>query len=320
MARTPGLSPGVFAAILIAELKNNLCIIVNPAAGRGKGDRILRELQSARGGGWARKLLITGAPGDEARLADDALRRGTRTIVVVGGDGTVSKVAQRILATGSECALAVVPSGTGDDIAKTLGVCDATAADVLQLVAAEHTRQIDVGRADGYYFLNSCGFGFDSSVLEATQSIRFLRGNALYIYAALAQLFSYDGVEVSIDAPLLGTMKQNLLMAVVANGRSLGGAFRIAPAASVIDGQLDLHVFGDANVWSRLRLFAAALRGTHPGMPGVTSIRTNRLSLTFRGSPTMEIDGELRRATSPTVTIECVPKALAVVAAPGTRL
>jgi diacylglycerol kinase (ATP) len=294
-------------------------IIVNPAAGRGKAIQVVREVESARPNERASRILTTEAPGDEARLARDALRNGATTIVVVGGDGTSSKVAQEILRAGSECALAIIPCGTGNDFAKTLGVAGATASEVFRLVARRTTSRIDVGRADGRCFINSCGFGFDASVLEATQRVRFLTGDALYIYSALAQLFSYRALDVSIDGALRDKGK-NLLMAVASNGRSLGGAFRIAPTASVTDGKLDFCLISDNNVLGRVRIFAGALRGTHLNLPGVTSIKAESLSLTFAASPAMEIDGELQLATSRTVRIECVPRALTVVAAPGARL
>jgi len=291
-------------------------IVANPSAGRGRAARIIRELHSGPSDLHVAGILTTQSPGDEARLAAEALAHGATTIVVIGGDGTFSKVAQEILDSASSCALAVVPVGTGNDIAKTLGVYRHTAADVLQLASSGKPSRMDVGLADGRYFVNTCGFGFDSSVLEATQNVRFLKGDALYIYSALAQLYSYRGVTVTIEGAN-GRKTQTMLMAVASIGRSLGGAFRIAPNASALDGKLDFCVVGDSNVWERVRLFAGALRGTHVTLPGVTSLKAARLSLTFESNPTMEMDGELRRALSRTVTLECVPKALVVVAAPG---
>lgn len=291
-------------------------IVANPSAGRGKAARLIRELEATRLDPAASRILITRAPGDEARVTDEALARGATTIVVVGGDGTFSKVAEQILNAGSQCALGVIPFGTGNDIAKTLGVARATPTEVLRLAAARNTTRIDLGRADGRYFVNTCGFGFDPSVLEATQSVRFLKGDALYICAALAQLFSYRGVEVGIDGAV-GPTRQTMLMAIASIGRSLGGAFRIAPSASATDGMLDFCIVGDCGVWGRVRLFAGALRGTHLTLPGVISVKGVRLSLAFAANPTMEMDGELRRASSKTVTIECVPSALTVIRAPA---
>jgi diacylglycerol kinase (ATP) len=156
-------------------------------------------------------------------------------------------------------------------------------------------------------------------VLEATQRVRFLKGDALYIYSALAQLLSYRGLDVTVDGARR-VEGAKLLMAVASNGRWLGGAFRIAPTASITDGKLDFCLLADNNVLGRVRIFAGALRGTHLTLPGVTSVKAESLSLTFADSPAMEMDGELQQATSRTVRIECVPKALTVVAEPGVRL
>jgi diacylglycerol kinase (ATP) len=173
-----------------------------------------------------------------------------------------------------------------------------------------------VGLADGHYFLNSCGFGFDASVLEASNRVRFLKGDAVYIYSALGQLFTYRGIEVSANG-VPGVKRGPMLMVTVSNGRSLGGAFKIAPHASVLDGRLDACFFSDSNVVERVKLFVGAMRGTHIGMPSVSTASVQRLALTFPSSPLMEIDGELRVARSRTVELQCVPRALSVVAAPG---
>jgi diacylglycerol kinase (ATP) len=291
-------------------------IIINPAAGRGKGVRAFREVESARRNQRASRLLTTQAPGDEAQLAREALRDGADSIVVVGGDGTCSKVAQEILSAGSKCALALIPCGSGNDLAKTLGVSGATPGQILQLVARGNISRIDVGRADGRYFINSCGFGFDASVLEATQTVRFLKGDAVYVYSALRQLFTYRGINVSVDA-IADAEPGRMLMLTVSNGQFLGGAFRIAPHASVVDGELDIGFFGDTGLAGRVRIFAGAFRGTHVGLPSVKTERVAEMTLRFPAPPMMEVDGELRQALSSTVKVECVPRALNVIAAPG---
>jgi diacylglycerol kinase family enzyme len=108
-----------------------------------------------------------------------------------------------------------------------------------------------------------------------------------------------------------------MLMVTVSNGRFLGGAFKIAPRASVLDGKLEACFFSDANVVERVKLFVGALRGTHLRIPSVSTASVRELALTFANNPLMEIDGELRRARSKTVELKCIPRALAVVAAPG---
>ena len=291
------------------------CLIVNPAAGRGgihSSIRRIREIFCARG---ITQLLETTVPGEEEALAQAAIRGGATTIVAIGGDGTCSGIANGILRAAAPCRLAVVPAGTGNDFAKTLGVSGHSPAMIADLVLNGRETRIDVGLADGRHFLNSCGFGFDPAVLAASNSVRFLKGDAVYIYSAIKKLFSYRGTHVSARG--FGGADGAMLMAIVSNGRSLGGAFRIAPTASVLDGKLDVCFFRDAGVVERARLFAGAMRGTHLGMRAVSSAKLESIVLTFETNPAIEMDGELRSAKSRSVEVTCVPNALSVLAAPG---
>lgn len=298
------------------RLNPSACVLLNPIAGRGVAAKKLKSHAATFAELGISEIFKTEKSGDEARLTLAAIDRGFNTILVAGGDGTCSRVAGAIIESGSACALAILPCGTGNDIAKTLGVDAMPARDIARLVAAGTMTRMDVGRVERHTFLNSLGFGFVASVLEATQHVRLLTGDAVYIYSALAQLFTYRGLSVAADSvPNSGARK--MLMLTVSNGRFLGGAFRIAPNASVIDGQLDFGFVGDCNVIDRVRLFAGAFRGTHLSLPSVTAESARAMTLRFSAPPMMEIDGELRRALSSTVKIECAPNALNVIAAPG---
>jgi diacylglycerol kinase (ATP) len=294
----------------------SLCVIVNPAAGRGRSPKLFAALNSFFPTGQNSEVLYTERPGDEEHLARLALENGARVLVAVGGDGTCSGVANAILRSGRECRLAVVASGTGNDFAKTLGVVNMSPEQVGALVSSGSGGAIDVGLIEDRYFLNSCGFGFDAAVLEATQRLRFLKGNAVYIYSALRQLLTYRGVAVSLGTGEHAESRK-MLMVTVSNGRFLGGAFRIAPGASVVDAELDACFFGATGIAGRVRSFAGAFRGSHIGLPWVKSERARVFTFRFSEMPMMEVDGELRRARSPTVELRCVPRALSVVAAPG---
>lgn len=296
--------------------RNKLFLIVNPAAGRGRAKELFRVVASRLPDVGASDIAFTQAAGDEAKLAERALASGVGTIVVLGGDGTCARVANVIVQSGLACGLAVIPCGTGNDFAKTLGVERFTVDEISGLLKHPISRPMDVGKADDDYFLNSCGFGFDASVLEATKKVRLLTGDAVYIYSALRQLFTYRGIDVSVDSRARANASK-MLMLTVLNGRYLGGAFRIAPDASAIDGELDVGFFSDGNVVERLRVFAGAFRGTHIGLPSVTAERVHKMRLHFSEPPKMEVDGELRQARTSTVEIECVPRVLNVIAAPG---
>jgi YegS/Rv2252/BmrU family lipid kinase len=290
-------------------------VIVNPLAGRGEGKRLLPQLRSLFRAFPDVEFSSTLAAADEERLAQIAISRGADVIMVVGGDGTCSGVANAILASKAPTRLGVIPCGTGNDFAKTLGVANYTPERIVNLIQNDPSI-VDVGLADTRYFVNSCGFGFDASVLEASNRIHFLKGNAVYIFAALTQLFTYRGTDVSVSG-VPGVEHGQMLMVTVSLGRFLGGAFKIAPTASVLDGKLDVCFLRDSSVPRRVKLFLGAMRGTHVGMPSVSTAAVERIALTFPSPPSMEFDGELRVARSRTVELQCLPRALSVVAAPG---
>lgn len=296
----------------------SIFVIVNPAAGRGRSLQRLGAFQDGIASNEITQILHTRERGDEERLAHIALGSGASCIVAVGGDGTCSGVANAILRAGNKCRLGVLPAGTGNDFAKTLGIHNQTPQQIAALVSMGAGVAIDVGVVDGRFFLNSCGFGFDPSVLEASNRVRFLKGDAVYIYSALRQLFTYRGVEVTTD--IAGARRGAMLMVTVSNGRWLGGAFKIAPHASVLDGKLDACFFSDSSVVGRAKLFLGAMRGTHVGLPSVTVASLQQLALTFPSSPLMEIDGELHQARSATVELNCLSRTLSVIAAPGAPL
>jgi diacylglycerol kinase (ATP) len=255
---------------------------------------------------------LTQGPGDEARLATEAIARGFRRIVAVGGDGTWSNVGNAILKSGVPARLGLVPGGTGCDLAKTLGIPPRDVAACCRIVLAGHSRSIDVGKLEDRYFLNIAGFGYDVAVLEDSWSVSYLEGSALYVYCALRQLRSFRGMRVTAEADGRPLGDPEMLMLIVANARIFGGGFQIAPHADPSDGKLEAVAFGNMGFGARLGVLLRLLRGRHLAHPKVAAVSTSRLVCRFDASPSYETDGEWNRARSAELVIEAVPRALSV--------
>src|SRR2546425_2415999 len=76
-------------------------VIVNPAAGRGAGERALDPVARAfRQQGWAVEVARTEGPGEGAALATAAVRSGAQRVVAVGGAGARHEVAKGPLRAG----------------------------------------------------------------------------------------------------------------------------------------------------------------------------------------------------------------------------
>ena len=260
----------------------------------------------------------TARAGDEAELTRRAIDEGATTIVAVGGDGTWSNVASAILRRGADCRLGLVAAGSGNDFAKSAGVPANDLVASARLAVDGPDVRVDVGRIEGEWFLNALGFGFDVAVLEDSNRAALSSGTMHYAYAALRQLLRYRGLGVACDDDPGGSLPRRLLV-VIANGRRFGGAFRIAPAASLHDGLLDLVAIPDASSLERVRLFLSAARGRHVELASVEVRQSGCFALRFDHPPAYDLDGELRRAGSSALVVECVPAALRVVGATPQR-
>jgi diacylglycerol kinase (ATP) len=102
------------------------------------------------------------------------------------------------------------------------------------------------------------------------------------------------------------------LLVVIANGARFGGGFAIAPSATVTDGELDAVLIRNASATRRLRMLAAATRGTHGRFGEVSVERAPRFTFSFADNPFYESDGEVHQASRRELTVECVPAALRV--------
>jgi len=300
-------------------MAERVCVIVNPAAGRGRGARMLPEIISRFGERSVTDIRTSGAKGDEARIAEGAIAEGFTTLVAVGGDGTTSNVANAIVRSGKDVRLAVMPAGTGNDFAKLLGTATVDVATVARLCAEPSTNRIDVGRVEDVYFLNSCGFGFDVAVLEGIASNSWLRGSSVYVYAALTNLFTFRGISIGVRSTASVREPQLHMLLVLANASRFGGTFEIAPGASATDGLLDAVSILDVSPMKRIAILAAAVRGRHETYRECVRESAREFEVSFAAAPVYETDGEMHRARSAILTVTSCQAALRVVTCPSTH-
>ena len=296
-------------------MQQRTCVIVNPAAGRGRGAKMAPAITAAFADAGVSDIRMTKATGGEAEAARSAIADGVETIVVVGGDGTASNVANAILHSGRDVRLAVLPAGTGNDMAKVLGTSRATPAEIAGLCSSAPPQRMDVGRIEDVYFVNCCGFGFDVAVLEGIARNTRLRGNAVYVGTALTEILGYAGTPIAISSPLASRPAVHHLLLVIANAAYFGGTFEIAPGAVASDGELDAVSILDTPPWKRIAILAAASVGKHESFRECVRERAPYFDVTFPVAPAYECDGELYRARTASLRISSCPAALSVVAA-----
>jgi diacylglycerol kinase (ATP) len=329
-ARHPDLRRGRADLIGSDSSRRRVFVIFNPASDGGRGEkRIHRYLELLRRHLPQFDHASTARSGDEASLAEEALRTGYDTIVAVGGDGTWSAVADRILSLNrTDAVLGVLPGGTGNDFGRNLGIPRRDLERAVRILTEGQVVSVDAGRIIGSsqhegrgetlreerFFLNVVGFGFDVAVVDGAKGARFLRGELLYKATALQQLFRFPGFSVTLEDDEGFSRSDQTLMLTVTNGEHFGGGFPIAPGASVQDGVLHACYIGDAKPLRRLVLFDRAGKGRHEGSREVDARSAPRFRLSFPHPVRFEVDGDVYAASQSELSIEVIRGALKVLA------
>ena len=287
-------------------------VVFNPAAGRGRGGQYIASYLSLLRR-YVKKFdyAVTEHAGHEVDLTDKALSSGYKSIVAVGGDGTWSIVADRIVRYGSkDVTLGMLPAGTGNDFGKSLGIRFQRREAAVRAIAAGHRKTIDVGRVEGRHFLNLVGFGFDIAVIDDAANLPVLKGDVVYRFCALRQLFRFRGIQLTLSAGDAPPLRRDHLMLVIANASYFGGSFHIAPRASLEDGKLDAVSIYNAGPISRARLFSQVAKGKHEGRDKVSIQQGSGFRVEFEQPVRYEVDGEVHASSGNSVQVECVPGAL----------
>lgn len=293
-----------------------MLVIVNPRSGRGAGSKSLtllrRELLKRN---LEARIAVTEGPGHAAELAGAAVESGEPYVVAVGGDGTVSEVANSLVE--SNAALGVVALGTGNDLARSLGLPLRNVRKSLDVIQGYRTRRVDLGRVGKRYFVSLLGLGFPAQVAARANRMRFLTGTSAFLLSVCRQIRQMQAVSVrlNIDGLILESRCTSVL---IQNTPYTGGGLRIAPAARVDDGELDVVVVDDIGRLDLLWNLPRVHRGRHLGHRHFRTFRCRSVEIQSNEALEGTLDGDAFGSTP--VKAEVCPGALTmIVPAPGVR-
>jgi len=307
---------------------STLFVIINPTSGGGAGVRMSAEAARELGGREVPyEVHLTKAPGHATDLAREAVLARAKAVVAVGGDGTLHEVANGVLAARAldpsiATPMGLVPVGTGNDFVKVVaGASPRRTAWATVVHGSVHWFDAGLARWNGEaeYFVNAAGTGIDVEVVRQMGPHRGTQGPIAYVLALLRALRHYEAVPVRLVAD--GQNYERRIMTVaVANGRCIGGTFRICPQAVPDDGLFDVCAVEALPLLRSLFTAARIVRGTHAALPSVSSLRARRVELSVPAGAQLffQLDGELREpAGTHRLTLELLPHALPVLSRAG---
>jgi diacylglycerol kinase (ATP) len=266
--------------------------LVNPSSGGGAAPaavvpvaRLLRDAGAP--------VEVTYSPGPNAMrdLVARALARGD-VVVSVGGDGMLSSLAGAV--SGGGGTLAVLPAGRGNDFARMLGLPEDAAAQA-RLLLEGGVRRVDllswtVGD-ESRLVAGSVYAGVDARASAIVDRAHWLPRSLQYPYAAVRSLATYQPgrYRVSVDG---AEEEYSAATVVVANSAYYGKGMKIAPAAAVDDGLLDVVVIEAASKVELVRSLPTVYDGAHVERPEVTVLSGRRVEVRGRARTPIPVGGD----------------------------
>jgi YegS/Rv2252/BmrU family lipid kinase len=270
-----------------------ICLIVNPAAGGGRAGRLAPAVQRTLADHGLEVRRCDTRHLDHAReLARQAATAG-ETVVALSGDGMIGAIAD-VLRDVPDSLLGVLPGGRGNDLARVLGIpADPIAA--CAVIAQGTPQAVDLGEVAGQAFVGIASAGFDSDANRIANEAPSRLGNLVYAYGALRALLSWRPARFEIELdPGSGADGLSFRGYTVAacNSGVYGGGMRLAPAARLDDGLLDIVVIEQVSKLRFLTNLPRVFRGTHVRLPTVKVFQAAEVAISADRPFTLYADGD----------------------------
>lgn len=241
----------------------------------------------------------------------EALASGRKTFVVAGGDGSLHHVAQALVNT--EGVLGVVPVGSVNHLARDLRLPVGDWRASLEIAVSGPVHQIDVGRINEYYFLNSAMIGVTTTISDFRERFRSMHSRWLaYLKAIRMALRIYPHATLVVELDGRVETFRTQMFAVSVNAYDLTATGLLASKTSFEDGRLAIYSFSFMSRLALVRAVAKYFRGRVREVPGFRQIRTAQLRVdSGRKHLRVAVDGEVLDLPVP-IRIAIVPAALLI--------
>ena len=219
-------------------------VIVNPKSGR----RIFQKnLETILGRllleGTAEQISVSPTKArDDAKEIASQLQPGEYDLVIgCGGDGTINEIIHGLMLSGCGTPLAILAAGTSNDFAYSMRLPQ-DPDNFCRMVQENQHRLVDVGWANGHYFINVASFGMFTEIAHTTgQDFKGNLGKLAYYLHGVAnapeQLAKCIPVRIECAEH---DMEAELRLCLISNSMSVGTMRKLMYRADVSDGKFDV--------------------------------------------------------------------------------
>lgn len=267
-------------------------VIYNPTAGK---EAIRKELalilETLEKQGYEASAHSTTGEGDATEEARRAVERKYDLVVVAGGDGTINEVINGLGEAEYRPKLGIIPAGTTNDFARALHI-PREIKKALEIIAADQTMHLDIGKVNEQYFINIAGGGrLTELTYDVPIKLKTVLGQLAYYIKGIEMLPSLkpERTRIEYDGEVLD---EDIMLFLISNSNSVGGFEKLAPDAKLDDGYFDLLILKKVNLAEFIHIVSLALRGAHLNSDDVLYVKAKRVTVTPQEQMLLNIDGE----------------------------
>jgi|FLOH01.1.fsa_nt_gi diacylglycerol kinase (ATP) len=231
----------------------NIKLIFNPEAGNKKIDlnNIIKFFENKK---HTIKLFITQKKGDARKFVSK--KDSYDTIVIIGGDGTLNEVINGL--QNYHVKIGLIPSGTENVLSKELKI-PLNVQKACEIIHKGKTITADIGSSNETKFLFVVGVGFDAHAIRNVNTrLKKIFGKHSYKIAAIKTLFQHKAEELTIT---INKKKTKAYFAIITNIKKYAGNILVAPNAEFNDGQFELCLFKNKDIWSTIKYLTSISSG-----------------------------------------------------------
>jgi diacylglycerol kinase (ATP) len=299
-------------------------IILNPAAGRGNGQKVAPTIEQLfTQSGQYYDLVRTERQGHGIDLTVQAVKEGCPVVIAAGGDGTVNEVVNGLMQVKADGlplpALGVLCVGRGNDFAGSVGIPTDLESGV-RTILVNQRRTIDVGRVvggkfpQGRYFANCVGVGFDAiTTIEVAKMPRW-GGYFSFLVGVLKTVFLYNKAPLATIEYDGKMITQRSLLISIMNGRRLGGGFWMAPDSQPDDGLLDLCIAEQMSSLEVIKMIPHFTRGDQATQPTIKTGQAAHIIISAQDGPLpAQTDGEIICVDGSHLEVQVFPRQIEII-------
>ena len=281
-------------------MSRRFALLVNPASAGGRALEALPKVHAVLDGlGAPHRTVTTRSIVHAHEEAQTAAAEG-ETVVAVGGDGLLRPIAGAL--KGTDSSVALIPAGRGNDFARVLGI-PTDPGEAARLAVEGEERLLDVASVEGTPYMGIASFGFDSDANRIANEAKLVKGDAVYIYAALRALTAWKpaGFTVTVDGERHAFTGYTV---AVGNSKVYGGGMFILPMAELDDGMLDVVVCERVGKLRFLRDLPKVFKGRHLDLPYTKFLRGEVIEVSSDRPFVIYADGDPIGATPAIIRVE----------------